>query len=125
MSKPIRLYFNNFSVNQALSPLPYEQKAARKKLLKWALDIRPQLLDADYCRPKKFPIMVYVKYFSTKDSFEINDYLIKTYQLLKLLEQTAVIQSINNQCVCGIGYDVEIVKRANDEGCEISFITKD
>ncbi len=69
--------------------------------------------------------MVYVKYFSTKDSFEINDYLIKTYQLLKLLEQTAVVQSINNQCVCGVGYDGEVVKRANDEGCEMSFVTRD
>lgn len=125
MSKPIRLYFNNFSVNQALSPLPYEQKAARKKLLKWALEIRPQLQDAEACRPKKFPIMVYVKYFTTKDSFEINDYLIKTYQLLKLLEQTAIVQSINNNCVCGVGYDVAVITRPNEEGCEISFVTKD
>lgn len=112
-------------MNQALSPLPYEQKAARKKLLKWSQDIRPQLLDAESCRPKKFPIMIYVKYFSTKDSFEINEYLLKTYQLLKLLEQTAIVQSINNQCVCGVGYDVEIIKHASDEGCEISFVTRD
>ena len=122
MSKPIRLYFNNFSVNQALSPLPYEQKAARKKLLKWSMEIRPQLLDAESCRPKKFPIMVYVKYFTTKDSFEINEYLLKNYQLLKLLEQTAILQSINNNCVTGVAYDVEVVQRSNDEGCEISFI---
>lgn len=122
MSKPIRLYFNNFSVNQALSPLPYEQKAARNKLLKWSQDIRPQLLDASPCRPRKFPIMVYVKYFTVKDSFEINEYLLKTYQLLKLLEQTAILQSINNNCVCGIAYDVEVITRPNDEGCEISFV---
>lgn len=122
MSKPIRLFFNNFSVNQALSPLPHEQKAARNKLLKWSQDIRPQLLDAENCRPKKFPIMVYVKYFTIKDSFEINEYLLKTYQLLKLLEQTAILQSINNNCVCGVAYDVEVVKRSNDEGCEIAFV---
>ena len=122
MSKPIRLYFHNFSVNQAFSPLPYEQKAARKKLLRWSQEIRPQLLDAVACRPKKFPIMVYVKYYSIRESFEINEYLLKTYQLLKLLEQTAIVQSINNQCINGVGYDVEVVKNASEEGCEISFI---
>ena len=122
MSKPIRLYFHNFSVNQAFSPLLYEQKAVRKKLLKWSQDIRPQLLDAEGCRPKKFPIMVYVKYFSTRESFEINEYLLKTYQLLKLLEQTAIVQSINNNCINGVGYDVVVVKKASEEGCEISFV---
>lgn len=66
--------------------------------------------------------MVYVKYYSLRESFEINEYLLKTYQLLKVLEQTAILQSINNQCVNGIGYDVEIVKNAKDEGCEISFV---
>lgn len=86
------------------------------------MDIRPQLLDVENCRPRKFPIMIYVKYYSTKDSFEINDYLIKTYQLLKLLEQTAVIQSINNQCVNGVAYDVEVVKKTSEEGCEITFV---
>ena len=122
MSKSIRLYFNNFSVNQALSPLPHEQKAAKNKLLKWSMQIRPQLLDAENCRPKKFPIMIYIKYFTIKDSFEINEYMFKNYQLLKLLEQTAILQSINNNCVAGVAYDVEVIKRANDEGCEISFI---
>lgn len=122
MSKPIRLYFHNFSVNQAFSPLPYEQKAVRSKLLKWSQDIRPQLLDAECCRPKKFPIMVYVKYFSIRESFEINEYLLKTYQLLKLLEQTAILQSINNNCIKGVAYDVEVVKSSAAEGCEITFI---
>lgn len=122
MSKPIRLYFHNFSVNQAFSPLPYEQRAARKKLLQWSQNIRPQLLGVENCRPKKFPIMVYVKYFSTKESFEINEYLLKTYQLLKVLEQTAVLQSINSLCVKGVAYDVEYVKNGSQEGCEISFV---
>ena len=86
------------------------------------MDIRPQLLDAENCRPKKFPIMVYIKYFTTKESFEINEYLLKNYQLLKLLEQTAVLQSINNNCVNGVAYDVEVIKHPNDEGCEITFV---
>lgn len=86
------------------------------------MDIRPQLLDAEPCRPKTFPILVYVKYFTTKESFEINEYLLKNYQLLKLLEQTAILQSINNNCVAGMAYDVEVIKRSNDEGCEITFI---
>lgn len=122
MSKSIRLYFHNFSVNQAFSPLPYAQKAVRKKLLSWSQDIRPQLLDAENCRPKKFPIMVYVKYYSLRESFDINEYLLKTYQLLKLLEQTSILQSINNQCINGVGYDVEVVKNSKEEGCEISFV---
>ncbi len=122
MSKPIRLYFHNFSVNQAFSPLPYEQKAARRKLLNWSMNIRPQLLDAENCRPDKFPIMIYIKYFTTKESFEINEYLLKNYQLLKLLEQTAIVQSINNKCVNGVAYDVEMVKTSSEEGCEITFV---
>ena len=86
------------------------------------MEIRPQLLDAENCRPKKFPIMIYVKYFTTKESFEINEYLLKNYQLLKLLEQTAIVQSINNNSINGVGYDVQVVKSSNEEGCEITFI---
>lgn len=116
------MFFNNFSVNQAFSPLLYEQKAARKKLLKWAQDIRPQLLDAEPCRPKSFPIMVYVKYFTVRESFEINEYLLKNYQLLKLLEQTSILQSINNNCVTGMAYDVKVITDPHEEGCEITFV---
>lgn len=123
MSKPLRLYFNNFSINQAFSPIKGEQKAARQKLLDWALEVRPQLINTKLCRPKSFPMGIYIKYYTCKESFDINMYCLITYQLLKLLEQTLIIQSINNNVIDAVAYDVQLVKSPSDEGCSIVFIT--
>lgn len=122
MSNSIRLYFNHFSVNQEFSPLPYEQKATRKKLLMWADNLRSQLVNAPRFRSKDYPIMVYVKYYVSKGFFETNDFLIKTYWLLRVLEQMTIIQASNNKFLDGVAYDVEQVRRVEDEGCSIVFI---
>ena len=105
-----------------MSPLPYEQKSARKKLLAWADDIRSQLIRKGEVRGKCYPILVYVKYFVHKDFYETNDFLIKTYWLMRVLEQMTIIQATNNKFLDGVAFDVEHVKRVDDEGCEIVFI---
>lgn len=88
----------------------------------WADNLRSQLVNAPRFRSKDYPIMVYVKYYVSKGFFETNDFLIKTYWLLRVLEQMTIIQASNNKFLDGVAYDVEQVRRVEDEGCSIIFI---
>ena len=124
MSNPIRLYFKHFSIGQDLSPIPYEQKMTRFKLMQWCKDIRPQLVKVRPFRSKDFPININIRYFVCKDSFDINEFLLKTYWLLRVLEQTTIIQSINNNFINGVRFEVKTISNPENEGCEIKIIKK-
>lgn len=75
-------------------------------------------------RGKDFPIRVKVKYFVCKESYDINEFLLKTYWLLRTLERLTIIQSINNHFIDGIGFTVKTVIDPAKEGCEIQIIKK-
>lgn len=124
MSNSIRIYFKHFSVGQDLSPIPYEQKHTRERLSIWAKFIRPQLMDAKPFRGKDYPIGIYIRYFVNKDSFDINEFSIKTYWLLRLLEQMTIIQSINNHFIKRVQYEIKEVSNPEKEGCEIKILKR-
>ena len=124
MSNPIRLYFKHFSIGQDLSPIPYQQKQTRQKLMFWCKYIEPQLVKVKGFRGKDFPIRVKVKYFVCKESYDINEFLLKTYWLLRTLERMTIIQSINNHFIDGISFTVKTVLDPEKEGCEIHIIKK-
>lgn len=122
MSNTIRIYFKHFSIGQDLSPIPYEQRLTRHKLTQWSKNIRPQLIRAKPFRGNDFPIKIHIKYFVNKESFDINEFSIKTYWLLRLLEQMAIIQSINNNFIKSVRYSIKEVIDPHNEGCEIQII---
>lgn len=124
MSNTIRLYFKHFSVGQDLSPIPYEQKHTRFKLSQWCKFIRPQLVSARPFRGKDYPIKIHVKYFVCKESFDINEFSLKTYWLLRLLESMTIIQSINNHFINSVRFSVKQTSNQDNEGCEIQIIRK-
>lgn len=124
MSNPIRLYFKHFSVGQGFSPIPYQQKYTRTKLSFWSRNIQAQLMKAQIFRGKDFPIRIKVKYFICKESYDANEFHIKTYWLLKTMERMSIIQSTNNHFLEGASFTVKTTIDPDKEGCEIQIIKK-
>lgn len=120
---PIRLYFELFSVNQLLSPIISEYRLARKRLLLFHQEIFAQMPKNARVDSRKLPVGIYIKYYTTKDHYLVENFSLITYQIIKTLVHFSILQSNNLDCIDGVAYDVELVSRQQDEGCEIVFIS--
>lgn len=120
---PIRLYFSSFSVNQLMSPIVGEFKTARKKLLQFHQEIFAQLPQNLRVDSRKLPVGVYIKFYTTKDHYVVENFSLLSYQIIKALVHFSIIQDNNLKCIDGVAYDVEIINKQADEGCEIVFIS--
>ena len=106
-----------------MSPIISEWRASRKRLLAFHQEIFQQLPKNARVDSRKLPVGVYIKYYTTKDRYTIENFSLITYQLIKALVHFTIIQSNSLDCIDGLAYDVEIVNRSADEGCEIVFIS--
>lgn len=118
----IRLYFPIFSVNQLLSPVVGEFRQARDKLLMFNTKLLYMLPKNARVPSEKLPVGVYIKFFTTKDHYQVENFCFIAYQIVKVLGHATIIQDTNLSCVWGVAYDVEIIEKQCEEGCEISFV---
>lgn len=112
-----------FSVNQLLSPILGERNSALKRLSLFHREVLSLLPKNARVDSKHLPVGVYVKYFTTKDHYMVENFSLITYQIIKSLVHYTVLQSNNLDCINGVAFDVEIVNKLKEEGCEIVFIS--
>lgn len=121
--KTIRLYFPFFNTNQLFSPILGEYKNAKKRLDSLGLDIQSQLKRRPRVPSKYLPCGVHITYYICKDNFDPTTLCILTHKILCLLELHTILQSVNNKTVRSISFEAIVIKKINDEGCDIDFIT--